>query len=54
MPEPTTTRNVIKASVPVTASDPVGEPIQGIMPNKLQPRTKKKIVHRKGTNLSAS
>ena len=54
IPAPITTKNVNRARVPVVASAPVGDPAQGTMPNKLQPKTKKKIVHRNGKNLSAS
>ncbi len=35
MPEPTTVQNVTKAIAPVVAKAPVGEPIQGKMPNWL-------------------
>jgi hypothetical protein len=54
MPDPTTTRKVTNANVLVTANAPVGEPIQGIIPNRFNARTKKNNVHKKGTNLSAS
>ena len=48
----------LKALLPFSSavpdSEPVGEPIQGIMPNRFNASTKKKIVHKNGTNRSAS
>ena len=54
MPEPMTTQMVMIARADVVANAPVAEPAQGNRPNRLQPSTKKNIVHKNGRNLSAS
>ena len=54
MPATSTVTNVTHGQRQRHAKRPVGEPTQGIMPNRLQPRTKKNIVHSNGTNWSAS
>ena len=48
MPATVTAPSVMTAIASVTAQVPVGEPTQGSMPARLQPRMKKKIVQRIG------
>ena len=46
-------RNVTTASPIVTAKTPVGDPTNGISPNRLQATMKKKRLQRTGVTLSA-
>ena len=53
MPETKTVVKVTIAMAKVTPNTAVGEPIQGNIPAKLHPRTKKKMLHRSGVNFFA-
>ena len=50
IPATTTVANVTPARASVTENEAVGDPAQGTMPSRLQPRTKKKRVSSSGTN----
>jgi hypothetical protein len=54
MPKITPVAKVTIAIAEVVPHSPVGAPTHGIMPDKLQPKTKKKMVSNKGTKRSAS
>ena len=53
LPEISDVRKMATANPPVTANVPVGDPINGMSPNRLQVSMKKKMVHRTGVILSA-
>ncbi len=54
MPAPITVPKAIRAKALVTAKSPVGDPVQGSKPSRLQNKIKKNKVQMNGRKRSAS